>query len=150
MRLLSNKTILCYHIEVKKIRKLGKVQKLQQLPGSCEKGLPEGCSRAGEGEGPEAGRKRAGHFADACPSKKPSLMDHPPTSTITEQESTVDGIIKQVDRSVHRSEHESFLLTEVIQISYLGNWSCRLIPDLSSRSVGTNLTLVWRWQVILD
>ena len=64
MRLLSNKTILCYHIEVKKIQKLGKVQKLQQLSESCQEGLPEGCSRAGEGEGLEAGRKRAGHFAD--------------------------------------------------------------------------------------
>ena len=64
MRLLSNKTILCYHIEVKKKQKLGKVQKLQQLSGSCQEGLPEGCSRAREGEGPEARRKRAGHFAD--------------------------------------------------------------------------------------
>ena len=77
-------------------------------------------------------------------------MDHPPTSIITEQKSTVNDIIKQVDQSVHQSEHESFLLTEVIQILYLGNWLCRLIPDLSSRSVGTNLTLVWHWQVILD
>ena len=40
------------------------MQKLQELSGSCQEGLPEGCSRAREGEGPEARRKRAGHFAD--------------------------------------------------------------------------------------
>ena len=45
-------------------QKLGKVQKLQQLSGSCQEGSPEGSSRAGEGEGPEAGRKSAGRFTD--------------------------------------------------------------------------------------
>ena len=49
---------------MKKVQKLGKVQKLRQLSGSCQEGLPEGSSRAGEGEGPEAGRKRAGRFSD--------------------------------------------------------------------------------------
>ena len=64
MRQLSSKTTLCYHIEVKKFQKHRKVQKLRQLSESCQEGLPEGSSRAGEGEGPEAGRKRAGHFTD--------------------------------------------------------------------------------------
>jgi hypothetical protein len=38
-------------------------------------------------------------------------MDRLPTSTTTERESTLDEIIKQVERSVHRSEAESFVLT---------------------------------------
>jgi hypothetical protein len=50
-------------------------------------------------------------------------MAQPPASNTTECERTLDDIIKEVERSVHISEAESFLLTEVIQIPYLGHWS---------------------------
>ena len=41
-----------------------------------------------------------------------SLMpDQPPSSDTTEYESTLDDIIKQVERSVHRSEAELFVST---------------------------------------
>ena len=35
-------------------------------------------------------------------------VDQPPASDTTEYESTLDDIIKQVERSVHRSEAELF------------------------------------------
>jgi hypothetical protein len=74
-----------------------------------------------------------------------------PALSTTEQEGTLDDIIKEVERSVHRSEAQSFLLTEVTQISYLGDWSCQLIPVLSHLchlSLSTNRILVWRWKVV--
>ena len=43
------------------------MQKLRQWSGSCQEGSPEGSGRAGEGEGPEARRKRAGCFTDGQP-----------------------------------------------------------------------------------
>ena len=49
---------------MKKVQKLREVQKVRQLSRSCQEGLPEGPSRAGEGEGPGAGRKRARRFTD--------------------------------------------------------------------------------------
>jgi hypothetical protein len=41
------------------------VQKLRQWSGSCGEVIYEGSGRAGKGEGPEAGRKRACYFTDA-------------------------------------------------------------------------------------
>ena len=47
--------------------KLGKGEKLwqmRQLSRSCQEGIPAGAGRAGEGEGPEAGRKSTCYFTD--------------------------------------------------------------------------------------
>jgi len=43
-----------------------KMQKIQQLSESCREVISEGSRRAGKDEGPEAGRRRAGDFADVC------------------------------------------------------------------------------------
>lgn len=67
---------------------------------------------------------------------------------IPEFEPTIDDIIQTVSRSVHLSYAESFLLTQVIQVSHLINWSGQLLPVPSHRSVNPNLSLVWRWKVI--
>ena len=72
------------------------------------------------------------------------------TKGTTMEYPTLDDIIEEVKRSVPRSEYESFLLTQTIQISYLGHWSCQLILVLFPRSVSTNLSLVWRWKVVPD
>jgi hypothetical protein len=52
-------------------------------------------------------------------------MAQPLAFNTTECERTLEDIIKEVERSVHImiSETQSFLLTEVIQIPYLGHWS---------------------------
>jgi len=47
-----------------KLRKLQKLQKIWKLSESCREVILEGSGRAGKEEGPEAGRKRAGDFAD--------------------------------------------------------------------------------------
>ena len=60
MRQLSSKTILYYHIEVKKFQKCRKVQKLQQLSESCQEGLPKGPAEPEK----EKGRKPEGKGSD--------------------------------------------------------------------------------------
>ena len=82
--------------------------------------------------------------------KEASTDVHSGPLLIPEFEPTIDDIIQTVSRSVHRSYVESFLLTQVIQVSHLINWSGQLLPVPSHRSVNPNLSLVWRWKVISD
>ena len=51
-------------INITKLKKLQKVQKLRPLYRSCQEVMSEVPRRAREGKGPEAGRKRACDFAD--------------------------------------------------------------------------------------
>ena len=76
MRQLSSKTILYYHIEVKKFQKCRKVQKLRQLFESCQEGLPKGPAELEK----EKGRKPEGKGSDVllkmilAPGPRPDLV----------------------------------------------------------------------------
>ena len=77
MRQLSSKTILYYHIEVKKFQKCRKVQKLRQLSESCQEGLPKGPAEPEK----EKGQKPEGKGSDVllmkmilAPGPRPDLV----------------------------------------------------------------------------